>query len=179
MTRVIEVPAHFDDRSFDQFAGDFGTWPPEEKLLVDARGAQWASPYGLIGLLTAGQAVAEARLERPLLTAVREGDRAVLLIDEVDRADDEFEAFLLEILSDFQITIPEIGTIAADAPPVVILTSSVEETDLVRGYGGGCNSYVRKPVSYTDFVEAARQLGLYWLVLNHESPSGSLPGMPG
>ena len=63
-------------------------------------------------------------LERPLLTAVREGDRAVLLIDEVDRADDEFEAFLLEILSDFQITIPEIGTIAADAPPVVILTSN-------------------------------------------------------
>jgi MoxR-like ATPase len=63
-------------------------------------------------------------LERPLLTAVRDGDRAVLLIDEVDRADDEFEAFLLEILSDFQITIPEIGTIAADAPPVVILTSN-------------------------------------------------------
>jgi MoxR-like ATPase len=63
-------------------------------------------------------------LERPLLTAVREGDRAVLLIDEVDRADDEFEAFLLELLSDFQITIPEIGTIAADAPPLVILTSN-------------------------------------------------------
>ncbi|HEU4915234.1 MAG TPA: MoxR family ATPase [Acidimicrobiia bacterium] len=63
-------------------------------------------------------------LERPLLAAVREGDRAVLLIDEVDRADDEFEAFLLELLSDFQITIPEIGTITADAPPVVILTSN-------------------------------------------------------
>jgi MoxR-like ATPase len=63
-------------------------------------------------------------LERPLLSAVREGDRAVLLIDEIDRADDEFEAFLLELLSDFQITIPEIGTIAADAPPVVILTSN-------------------------------------------------------
>jgi hypothetical protein len=40
VTRIIEVPAHFDDRSFDQFAGDFGTWPPEEKLLLDARGAQ-------------------------------------------------------------------------------------------------------------------------------------------
>jgi MoxR-like ATPase len=63
-------------------------------------------------------------LERPLLTAVREGDRAVLLIDEVDRADDEFEAFLLELLSDFQITIPEIGTISSDTPPVVILTSN-------------------------------------------------------
>ena len=63
-------------------------------------------------------------LERPLLDAVRAGDRAVLLIDEIDRADDEFEAFLLELLSDFQITIPEIGTITADQPPVVILTSN-------------------------------------------------------
>jgi len=63
-------------------------------------------------------------LERPLLDAVRAGDRAVLLIDEVDRADDEFEAFLLEILSDFQITIPEVGTIKADAPPLVVLTSN-------------------------------------------------------
>ena len=63
-------------------------------------------------------------LERPLLTAVRAGDQAVLLIDEIDRADDEFEAFLLELLSDFQITIPEIGTVAADAPPLVVLTSN-------------------------------------------------------
>ena len=63
-------------------------------------------------------------LERPLLEAVRAGERAVLLIDEVDRADDEFEAFLLEVLSDFQISIPEIGTIKADSPPLVILTSN-------------------------------------------------------
>jgi MoxR-like ATPase len=63
-------------------------------------------------------------LERPLLQAVRSGDRAVLLIDEIDRADDEFEAFLLEMLSDFQITIPEVGTIAAPAPPLVVLTSN-------------------------------------------------------
>ncbi|HEY8060084.1 MAG TPA: MoxR family ATPase [Acidimicrobiales bacterium] len=63
-------------------------------------------------------------LERPLLDALRSGDGAVLLIDEVDRADDEFEAFLLELLSDFQITIPEIGTIRADTPPLVILTSN-------------------------------------------------------
>jgi MoxR-like ATPase len=63
-------------------------------------------------------------LERPLLAAVRAGDRAVLLIDEVDRADDEFEAFLLEVLSDFQISIPEIGTIKAQAPPLVVLTSN-------------------------------------------------------
>jgi MoxR-like ATPase len=63
-------------------------------------------------------------LARPLLEAVRQGDRAVLLIDEVDRADDEFEAFLLEVLSDFQISIPELGTIKADSSPVVILTSN-------------------------------------------------------
>jgi MoxR-like ATPase len=63
-------------------------------------------------------------LERPLLEAVRAGDRAVLLIDEVDRADDEFEAFLLEVLSDFQISIPEIGTIAAASAPLVVLTSN-------------------------------------------------------
>ena len=63
-------------------------------------------------------------LERPLLEAVRAGDRAVLLIDEVDRADDEFEAFLLEVLSDFQVSIPEVGTIRAESPPLVILTSN-------------------------------------------------------
>ena len=63
-------------------------------------------------------------LERPLLEAIRGGDQCVLLIDEVDRADDEFEAFLLELLSDFQITIPEIGTIKATTKPLVILTSN-------------------------------------------------------
>ncbi len=63
-------------------------------------------------------------LERPLLEAVRAGDQAVLLIDEVDRADDEFEAFLLEVLSDFQISIPEIGTIKAETAPIVVLTSN-------------------------------------------------------
>jgi MoxR-like ATPase len=63
-------------------------------------------------------------LERPLLEAIRKGDQAVLLIDEIDRADDEFEAFLLEVLSDFQISIPELGTIKAESSPVVILTSN-------------------------------------------------------
>jgi MoxR-like ATPase len=63
-------------------------------------------------------------VERPLLAAVRAGAGAVLLIDEIDRADDEFEAFLLELLADFQVTIPEIGTITADSPPVVLLTSN-------------------------------------------------------
>ncbi len=66
----------------------------------------------------------EFLVERPLLRAVRAGSGAVLLIDEIDRADEEFEAFLLEVLADASVTIPEIGTIAADAPPVVILTSN-------------------------------------------------------
>jgi MoxR-like ATPase len=61
---------------------------------------------------------------RPLLRALRQPAGAVLLIDEVDKSDQEFEAFLLEILSDFQVTIPEIGTISAAVPPFVILTSN-------------------------------------------------------
>ena len=69
----------------------------------------------------------EYLVARPLLQAVEasaRGERTVLLIDELDRADEEFEAYLLEMLSDFQVTIPEIGTIVADEPPVVILTSN-------------------------------------------------------
>jgi MoxR-like ATPase len=61
---------------------------------------------------------------RPLLRALRQPGGAVLLIDEVDKSDQEFEAFLLEILSDFQVTIPEIGTISAAVPPFVVLTSN-------------------------------------------------------
>jgi MoxR-like ATPase len=63
-------------------------------------------------------------VRRPLLEAIESDEPVVLLIDEVDRADDEFEAFLLEVLSDFQITIPEIGTIGAARKPVVVLTSN-------------------------------------------------------
>jgi MoxR-like ATPase len=68
----------------------------------------------------------EFLLRRPLLRAIEagQGPPPVLLIDEVDRSDEEFEAFLLEVLSDFQITIPEIGTIKAARPPVVVLTSN-------------------------------------------------------
>src|SRR5690349_22348131 len=62
-------------------------------------------------------------LARPVLRALRESP-AVLLIDEIDRADDEFEAFLLEVLSTYQVTIPELGTVAAVRPPLVVLTSN-------------------------------------------------------
>jgi two-component system response regulator len=54
--------------------------------------------------------------------------------------------------------------------PVVVLTSSAEDQDMVRSYGLGANSYVRKPVDFTTFVEAVRQLGLYWLVINQAAP---------
>jgi MoxR-like ATPase len=66
----------------------------------------------------------EFLIRRPLLEAIESDEPVVLLIDEIDRADDEFEAFLLEVLSDFQITVPEIGTIQAVRRPVVILTSN-------------------------------------------------------
>ena len=76
----------------------------------------------------------EFLLKRPLLEAVQPGDAAtasedgitapVLLIDELDRADEEFEAFLLELLSDFQVTVPELGTLRAAVPPIVVLTSN-------------------------------------------------------
>ena len=66
----------------------------------------------------------EFLVERPLLAALKAGSSAVLLIDELDRADDEFEAFLLEVLSEFAVSIPEVGRIAAERPPAVVVTSN-------------------------------------------------------
>jgi MoxR-like ATPase len=66
----------------------------------------------------------EFLIRRPLLEAIESEEPVVLLIDEIDRADDEFEAFLLEVLSDFQITVPELGTIRSERRPVVVLTSN-------------------------------------------------------
>jgi len=81
------------------------------------------------GEIDSGRRIAELYgpeflLERPLLKAIRTGGRAVLLIDELDRADEEFEAFLLEVLSDYTVTIPELGTIGTGEPPAVIVTSN-------------------------------------------------------
>jgi MoxR-like ATPase len=88
---------------------------------------EWDYPKQLLHLRAAEARVGEVYreeflLERPLLRALRRP--AVLLVDEIDRADSEFEAFLLEFLSDYQITIPELGTIRAAATPVVVLTSN-------------------------------------------------------
>jgi MoxR-like ATPase len=90
-----------------------------EIRLLEARGqASTATAHDIFG--------PEFMIKRPLLQALEASDGAapVLLIDEIDRADEEFEAYLLEILSDFQVTVPEIGTIRAQHPPRVILTSN-------------------------------------------------------
>ena len=76
-------------------------------------------------------------LERPLLKAIRSPRRSVLLIDEIDKTDEEFEAFLFELLSDFQVSIPEIGTILAIHIPVVVLTSN-QERELSDGLRRRC-----------------------------------------
>lgn len=86
--------------------------------LIEARGERESAD--LAGIMTRDYLIA-----RPLLEAIElaaNGARPVLLIDELDRADEEFEAYLLEVLSDFQITIPEVGTISAEHPPVVVIT---------------------------------------------------------
>ena len=91
----------------------------------------WDYPRQLLHMRRSGDTSTDADIfsdaylvSRPLLEAVRAGDDAVLLVDEVDRADEAFEAFMLEFLSEFQITIPEIGTVRAQVPPIVILTSN-------------------------------------------------------
>jgi MoxR-like ATPase len=86
----------------------------------------WDYPRQLLQLRAGGTTQlysAEFLLRRPLLEALAQPN-AVLLIDELDRADDEFEAFLLEFLSDFQVTIPEVGVVKAETPPIVIITSN-------------------------------------------------------
>jgi MoxR-like ATPase len=92
-------------------------------------------------------------LRRPLLEAISEPQPPVLLIDEIDRADEEFEAYLLEILSDFQITIPELGTIRATSIPHVVLTSNRtrELSDALRR---------RCLYAYVEFPDEARELAI-------------------
>lgn len=89
-------------------------------------------------------------LERPLLKAIRSPEKKVLLIDEVDKCDPEFEAFLFEVLSDFQVSIPELGTLYAENIPVVVLTSN-SERELSDGLKRRC-LYL-----YFDFPDVARE----------------------
>jgi MoxR-like ATPase len=103
---------------------------------IDASQAlyEWNYSRQLIAVRAMQDATAETRVEdlfgpeylveRPLLAAIRAGSKSVLLVDELDRADDEFEAFLLEVLSEFAVTIPEVGRIVAEEPPAVVVTSN-------------------------------------------------------
>ena len=98
---------------------------------MDASAAlyEWNYPAQMLALRRAGERDVDLYdeaflIERPLLAALRAPGRTLLLIDEIDRSDHEFEAFLLEFLSDFQISIPETGTLRAGEPPVVVLTSN-------------------------------------------------------
>jgi MoxR-like ATPase len=89
----------------------------------------WDYPRQLLHLRAAGESEEglyseRFLLRRPLLDALTASEPVVLLIDEIDRADDEFEAFLLELLSDFQVSIPELGTVAAERRPLVVITSN-------------------------------------------------------
>ncbi|MCW2583742.1 MAG: putative ATPase, family [Klenkia sp.] len=96
---------------------DFG------RQLLHLRAAEAAGSTGDVQQLEAGLYDRRFLLARPLLQALEDAP-SVLLIDEIDRADDEFEAFLLELLSDFTISIPELGTVRASSPPLVVLTSN-------------------------------------------------------
>ena len=98
---------------------------------MDASAAlyEWNYPAQMLELRRAAERAVDLYdesflIERPLLAALRAPERTLLLIDEIDRSDHEFEAFLLEFLSEFQISIPEIGTLRAAVPPVVVLTSN-------------------------------------------------------
>ena len=106
-------------------------------------------------------------LERPLLSAIRRGKPPVLLIDEIDRADDEFEAFLLELLSDFQVSIPELGTIKAVSIPHVVLTSNGtrELSDALRR---------RCLYHYVDYPDVEREARIIMARINGASASLSL-----
>lgn len=94
--------------------------------LAESAGQERGTPADAIGALEDDIFSRRFLIERPLLDALNPDPAGapVLLIDELDRADEPFEAYLLELLADFQITIPELGTIAADEPPVVVITSN-------------------------------------------------------
>jgi CheY-like chemotaxis protein len=118
------------------------------------------------------RAFTKAQIENPIAVA-RDGQEAIDMLHGPDRV---HPAMVL-----LDLKLPKIDGLDVLARlrqdertrtlPVVVLTSSREEEDLVRSYQLGANSYVRKPVGFTEFIDAARQLGLYWLVLN-ERPAG-------
>ena len=125
------------------------------------------------------RALKKSNVSNPLVV-VRDGAEALdYLFARGEFAGRDVEEIPQVILLDLKLPkidgLEVLRQIRADARtklfPVVILTSSTEEQDMLRGYGLGANSYIRKPVDFTQFVEAVRQLGLYWLVLNQPAPT--------
>ncbi|MEM0908599.1 MAG: MoxR family ATPase, partial [Pseudomonadota bacterium] len=141
-----------------------GTWTGKRRAATHAI-YEWNYQRQLLAIRAAAEGgeagpAVEARLfsetylmERPLLAALRCKKPAVLLIDEVDRSDEEFEAYLLEILSDFQVTIPELGTIRATTRPHVILTANGTR-DLSDALRRRCI------YAYVDFPDRATELAI-------------------
>lgn len=132
---------------------------------------EWNYPRQLLAIRAQHDHADEARLfsetyllERPLLRAIRQPVAPVLLIDEIDRADEEFEAYLLEILSDFAITIPELGTLRATTRPMVILTANGTR-DLSDALRRRC---LYAHVDYPDPATELRILTTRHPALNHQ-----------
>ncbi|NLZ27887.1 MAG: MoxR family ATPase [Firmicutes bacterium] len=122
-------------------------WNYQKQLLA----IQMSKELGVQDLDTADLFTMDYLLQRPLLKAIRSKEKAVLLIDEVDKCDHEFEAFLFEVLSDFQVSIPELGTIKARQIPIVVLTSN-SERELSDGLRRRC-IYL-----YLDFPSVEREV---------------------
>jgi two-component system, response regulator len=126
------------------------------------------------------RALSKANIQNDLVIA-RDGVEAIKYLIGGDKASSEGKSCPILILLD--LNLPKINglevlkRIRGDERtcmcPVVILTSSNEEIDIIRGYKLGANSFIRKPVDFDQFVEAVRQLGLYWLVLNEPPPENS------
>ena len=119
------------------------------------------------------RAFSKSKIANPVIVA-RDGQEA---LDALLDPGKELPAIIL-----LDLKLPKIGglevlkRVRADARtkliPVIILTSSNEESDLLAGYNHGCNSYLRKPVDFDKFIDSVAQLGLYWLVINEPAPSG-------
>lgn len=122
-------------------------WNYQKQLLK----IQMSKELGMEELKESDLFAGDYLMERPLLKAIRAPERAVLLIDEVDKCDHEFEAFLFEVLSDFQVSIPEMGTVKARQIPVVVLTSN-SERELSDGLRRRC-IYL-----YLDFPGVEREI---------------------
>ena len=141
-------------------------WNYQRQLLsIQARGAAGASAEAIETAIFSEDYL----LERPLLAAIRQAEPPVLLVDEVDRADEEFEAFLLELLSDFQVSIPELGTIAAITIPRVVLTSNATR-DLSDALRRRCLYH------YLDYPDVDREAAILLAACRHRRGAGAAGG---